>query len=900
MLDISQENQPLEIGFYDAAAFVNYVAVSGLDDNAYILDGRQGIWTVDAAGNGPLSEIGSYSTSGTAISATLADKFLYIADGLNGIQVLDASNPSRLAPVSVFDTPGEALEAIANRQYLYVADGTQGLRIYDQSNLTAIRQVSTFQTPGRARRIALANDYAFVACMEGGLAVVKIANPLQPEKVSIYSALQDVRDVWVEGNFAYLAAGNDGFRILDITHPLEPKEVFTNFAAAPAEDLMLVDKYVFIASNKQGVRIFDITDPLNPFEAGIFQNAKNALSLSAFWQDARPNQGRNGFYRVFVADGENRLIVFDAPKSTVITRSGLLQTPGTADLWQLADYMLAGLAGNTEERLPKAAWTIRQVRFDFLVLGLLSFLVWTAIISQYVLPIQGGSERYQVFMRLLLFLTGKHGMAIQIKDGRPIQHPNEGNRKGFGVVRVDSNSAAILERRVIPYGFLMNLFLRFFHFLWGRLSGSDRQPVKKTAPALRIIGPGLEFSRAKLFFSLPRWDEKLHSVADLRPQVRRREDVQGYTQDGIEISTSVSVVFTLGQKPDVLQVTYEGDELAENLRVISLEKKPLSAEDSPSGRACIGQLVRTLRDNLDETDRSEIHLAFHKSPLEPLKRELGLPANADEISPETVEPYEFFPDRVFAALVSRAQDLDAGDFMEWVDLPVHVAVDMFRNLLVKYMYDDLYKIEMPEVIPLQRLRDEFFSKMRNLGVLNYQVVMRKDRQPIQPGQIWNEEELDIYPERELQSPKILRRRGIKMIAANFAELKPDHKLVRQKLLDYWSSYWQKNTELIRSNYSLQATQIRDRARFDAQRDIAYQLSNILTDAPEEALALRVFQALESAAADPVTRQFLPADTIQMLRQLYSIYFPGLNWPPGVSFNQLPGGDVPGGGPDEKK
>ena len=48
-----------------------------------------------------------------------------------------------------------------------------------------------------------------------------------------------------------------------------------------------------------------------------------------------------------------------------------------------------------------------------------------------------------------------------------------------------------------------------------------------------------------------------------------------------------------------------------------------------------------------------------------------------------------------------------------------------------------------------------------------------------------------------------------------------------------------------------------------------ELSQIVqnTEYSEEALTLRIFQALEDVATDPYTRQLLPRDTINMLRSL---------------------------------
>ncbi len=74
-----------------------------------------------------------------------------------------------------------------------------------------------------------------------------------------------------------------------------------------------------------------------------------------------------------------------------------------------------------------------------------------------------------------------------------------------------------------------------------------------------------------------------------------------------------------------------------------------------------------------------------------------------------------------------------------------------------------------------------------------------------------------------------------------------------------------------------------------KKEMASLLAGILADAPEEALAMRVFQALEQAAADPANRQFLPMDTISMLRNLYNAYLP---WSPPLVGNVPPTSSEP--------
>ncbi len=886
ILSVADAQKPVEIGFYDAPAFVSFVTTPPQGDHAFILDGRQGMWAIDTTAQADLTEIGSFTTSGIAHSATLADSFLYLADGPAGFQIVNVEDARNPYLVSKFDTPGEAMDLVVDQRILYVADGPRGLRIYDQSNLMEVKEISSFQIPGSARRLALQDDYIYIASMQGGLAILKVTDPNQPARVSIYEALRDVRDVSVRGNYAFLAAGLDGFRVLDISHPLQPQEVFVNFAAAPAEDILLLDHYAFIASGVQGVRIFDISDPERPVEAGLFTQALNALSLAVYWRDDVSTQGTSGYYRIHIADAENRLAVLEANKSLVITRSGIYQTPGTADLSQIAQYLLGGFTRKSDPAMEKAQRTIQQVRFDIVVLGLIGFLIWTAILSQYVLPIQGGKDRLQIFTRLLLFLSGKHGMAIQVKEGRSIQHPDEEFRRGPGVILIDSSSAAILERRVLPYGLMMHLLLRFVYFIIGYIRRLFKQEkTEQPIPHYRVLGPGLHFTQAADFPKLPKWDEKLHAVADLRPQVRGRADVQGYTSEGIELNTSVSVIFSVGQVPEVLYVTYQGDEIPENLRVVEIEEKPVNGAETSDNRPRIVPVVKALNDSLDPEDKQEIHLFLRRRTLSV--------SDTDDHEFEDHDPaipFVYNQNRIFAALISRAHDVEAGDFMDWTELPGEVATEVFRNLLATYQYDDLFRPEDPIAFRLNELRSQLNTRMRNLGVLAFQFVRRQDGLEIDVGQVWNADELMMSPKRIFRTPKILRRRGIKVLSAGFGELKPDHNLVREKLFDFWSSRWQQNTELIRADYGLQAVRIRDKARIDAQRDMASLLSRILTDAPEEALALRVFQALENAAADPVTRQFLPADTINMLRNLYQVFIP---WEPPQPGNGLSGRLNPG-------
>jgi hypothetical protein len=69
--------------------------------------------------------------------------------------------------------------------------------------------------------------------------------------------------------------------------------------------------------------------------------------------------------------------------------------------------------------------------------------------------------------------------------------------------------------------------------------------------------------------------------------------------------------------------------------------------------------------------------------------------------------------------------------------------------------------------------------------------------------------------------------------------------------------------------------VRTHARIQAQQEFVQSLCQIYKSnaTSREILALRVLQALESAASDPKTRQLLPEDTFSMLRSIHDWLLP---------------------------
>jgi len=162
--------------------------------------------------------------------------------------------------------------------------------------------------------------------------------------------------------------------------------------------------------------------------------------------------------------------------------------------------------------------SITRTVFTHLGLGLLTLLLTTSFIAQFVLPVRKLKERLAVIRRLLGFLVGERGPVTFIRNGEAKEAYGEQMRRAPGVFLIDFASSAVL-----------------------------RTNTQFTRP----VGPGVAFSN--------RGEWRAESL-DLRRQVRmtegftppagepvKLEKVNSFaiTRDGIPVSTDLSVTFML-------------------------------------------------------------------------------------------------------------------------------------------------------------------------------------------------------------------------------------------------------------------------------------------------------------------------------------------------------------------
>ncbi len=516
--------------------------------------------------------------------------------------------------------------------------------------------------------------------------------------------------------------------------------------------------------------------------------------------------------------------------------------------WNEIRWLFGADLAETKDVLDPAFFILYVIFAGFFLVALL----WIGLISfQALLPItdfirnpgQCLIEAYRTAWHLSLYILRLHGPAVSVKDGKVNETAEDLNRKNRpGVVVVDFNSAVVLEELNPPPGMARLgdlLQSTLLEVLW--LLDPPKSP--------RVRGAGIVFTRPR---------ERIRGVVDLRKQFRMEKEVRCYTREGIELFANVNAIFTIGQDPDILQVTYVGEHRPENLRVVTMESKATGF-----------QRITGFNDELDGADREEIHRYLESRPgFEPYT---PLPNTAEQ---------RFDQDRVFAAVSAQARN-GKQEVIPWDQLPTRVAAGFYREQLIRVNYDELYDIKEEKTqFPLPEYKSKLRLAMRNNGILAFRYIKHRSGALIK-NRVYREEELYVSAVRALTNSKVLRDRGIKIIASSFGELVPVNEAVYLQRLNAWRTAWEREMELSQANHELEALRIRGRAHAQAQQDLWRSLRQIFDqrDFSDEALALRVLQTLDQAAADPRTRALLPAHTIDLLDKLRLILLPAPATPP---------------------
>jgi hypothetical protein len=228
------------------------------------------------------------------------------------------------------------------------------------------------------------------------------------------------------------------------------------------------------------------------------------------------------------------------------------------------------------------------------IIFLVGLQVWRAFFAQFVLPVSSFRNRQKIFDRVYASLGGR-GPAIFVRDGQPVMRPGEEQRKGPGVLWLDSASAAVTRTATV---------------------------FKQT------IGPGVHFTEAGEYLAGtvdlhkqvqrlgPRDDENVFASApdsnadasklEANKQIqKRRLEVSALTRDGVEVVPTITVVFQIDAQPAAGEIP--GSHFADLDPFLKDKTRP--PEDNPVFKAIVGEAI-----NPRALTESARHVAWNQLP----------------------------------------------------------------------------------------------------------------------------------------------------------------------------------------------------------------------------------------------------------------------------------------------
>jgi len=169
------------------------------------------------------------------------------------------------------------------------------------------------------------------------------------------------------------------------------------------------------------------------------------------------------------------------------------------------------------------------------VLFFIGLFVWMAFFAQFVLPVRTFRERQNIFDRLLTYLSGRHGPAIFIRDGKQVKGLGEEKKKGPGVIWLDSASAAVTRNAT-----------SFKQTLGPGVHFTEEGEYIAGVVDLHTQNLGIGPRETEDPFGTKREDQSDEEFDQVQ---KRRLEVSAWTRDGIEVVPNISITFKIEATP---------------------------------------------------------------------------------------------------------------------------------------------------------------------------------------------------------------------------------------------------------------------------------------------------------------------------------------------------------------
>ena len=267
IIDVSEPNDPVELGRYDPTDSSREVEIQG--DYAYVANNQGGLWVLDLSDPTAPQAVGNCSVSPWAYNLDVEGDFAYVTAQSGGLWAIDISDPTDPWVVGRNENVngGQAVKVYQQRAYLVNWAGE--LRVMDVQDPQDMYELGVFDLEEeRAYDVTVRDGLAYIANDNGGLRIIDVSDPTDMSEVSDGYTATEANGLWLEDDFLYLANGNHGLKIFNISEPSSPQIVSLLSLPGNAYDIVKKDDLVFLACYDGGVVVVNVSDLEEPVMVG--------------------------------------------------------------------------------------------------------------------------------------------------------------------------------------------------------------------------------------------------------------------------------------------------------------------------------------------------------------------------------------------------------------------------------------------------------------------------------------------------------------------------------------------------------------------------------------------------------------------------------------------------------
>lgn len=464
--------------------------------------------------------------------------------------------------------------------------------------------------------------------------------------------------------------------------------------------------------------------------------------------------------------------------------------------WQIWEIRKAEILAN---QIPNLSFIIIDIGIFFIGL-----VVWLAFFAQFVLPVKTFQERQQIFDRLMTYLSGGHGPAIFIENGRSRESHGERLKNGPGVLWLDSASA-VVTRSATKFE---NIFGPGVHFT------KKGESIANNPIDLHTQSHGLGPREKEDPFAAKSENQSDEEYGQIQ---KRRLEVSAWTRDGIEIVPNINVGFHIDATPT--KDDEDGSRFgfdAESVRkaVTGEGINPGAPSDAPRRRVAWNQLPTLIAADLWREYISKFTLAelFETSQPGPKSKP---PAHELPLT-ETQAAYypTAFSNGLEKALTGMLRELNLV-LARWADKCEKLGTKEAKSATPPPKpAPPTEEKEPPPETALQTI-----NRMIKARMTDTEVIVMDDTG--KPGNDYIES----------QEYKLLKSRGLKVVSVSVGNLRfPPN--IEDQLIRQWSTSWLANAQAERDRIERQRGFIELGGRVKSAENYALSLSsNLLRHEP---------------------------------------------------------------------